>query len=289
MVITIPEEFQVRARSYARVAIRTPFTRRTWSEFLFMIVGAGIAAIGAAFALIMMAAGAFLAITFFGLALIGLAVLGSRGIGEWNRGMARTLLGEDIATPEPFTSRPGFFGWLQAALRDRAGWRAMAYSLLKVPLSIGAALIAFSVWWDAFICLISPFRYGDGTPNMIGVVRIFLNGPVFNSWGWFRPLAILVLGLVLVVIAPWPVRGVVYLDRLLMQTLLSPDATTVRMRSLEVARPPRRHPGAARRPGDASRAGEGEVGRPPGHGPRHRAPPGRRSPSRGEGGDRRVA
>ena len=42
--------------------------------------------------------------------------------------------------------RPGFFGWLQSALRDPAGWRALAYCVIKVPLSIFGVWFAFSVW-----------------------------------------------------------------------------------------------------------------------------------------------
>jgi signal transduction histidine kinase len=57
-----------------------------------------------------------------------------------------------------------------------------------------------------------------------------------GSGGFFHGLFIFVTGVVLVFVAPWPMRAVVYLDRRLMRVLLSPDAMSARVRSLEHAR-----------------------------------------------------
>ena len=54
--------------------------------------------------------------------------------------------------------------------------------------------------------------------------------------GFFHGLFIFVTGVVLVFLAPWPMRAVVYVDRRLMRVLLAPDAMTARVRSLEHAR-----------------------------------------------------
>ena len=115
-----------------------------------------LAGVGFAFVVATLWAGVVLAITFFGLAIIGLAVRGSRGIGGFHRELARSLLNEGIEDPEPFDHRPGFLGWLQASLRDRTGWRSMAYVAAKVPLALLGIFGAFSVWWDAFFCITNP-------------------------------------------------------------------------------------------------------------------------------------
>ena len=71
MVITWGSEPNSRFEEMARTVIETPFTRRTWSELLFMMAGMPIAFIGIAFVGVTMAAGAVLAITFIGFAIIG--------------------------------------------------------------------------------------------------------------------------------------------------------------------------------------------------------------------------
>jgi signal transduction histidine kinase len=240
MLITWGSEPDSRLEEVARTVVETPFTRRTWSELLFMMAGMPIALLGIVFVGLTMAGGVLLAITFVGIALIGAAVRGARGFGRMQRRLAAALLDEAIDDPEPFLPRPGYLGWLQSALRDRTGWRAMAYLAIKVPLALVAFLTAFSLWWDAFRCLTYPV-WGIGNRGSIpewGVVRIFFQ-PGYLSPGSIGPgvvLATLITGVIFFFAAPWPVRFFDYLDRLLMRTLLAPDAMTVRVRNLEQAR-----------------------------------------------------
>ncbi len=237
MVIVVSEELEAQARRTARIALRTPFTKRTWSELWFLLVGVVLAFIGIAFVLLTMAAGVVFAITFFGIALIGLSLRGARGLGGIQRNLARGILGEHIEDPEPFAPRPGYLGWLQSALRDRTGWRAVLYILVKVPLAVIGVFAAFSIWYDALTCLTYPFS-GAAQPPVFGLVpAVFPPGYLsIANPGWIHGFAIFCTGVMLVFVAPWAVRGVVYLDRSLIRSLLGPDATTVRVRSLEHAR-----------------------------------------------------
>jgi signal transduction histidine kinase len=238
MVIVVPEGLQLRVREVARTILRTPFTRRTWSELLFFVVGGGLAAIGILFAGITMGAGIALAVTFIGLAVIGLSLRGARGLGGLHRDIARGLLNEQIEDPAAFAHRPGFLGWLQAVLRDRVGWRAMAYLLVKALLTFVGIFTALSIWIDAFTCLSYPFS-GHSQPSEFGVARIFFRPAGFlsiQSTGFLHGLAIVVTGVILFFVAPWATRGIVNLDRLLMRSLLGPGAMAERMRSLEHAR-----------------------------------------------------
>ena len=193
MVITWGSEPNSRLEEVARTVIETPFTRRTWSELLFMMAGMPIAFIGIAFVGFTMAAGVVLAITFIGIALIGVAVRGARGIGTMQRRLAGALLDEAIDEPEPFSPRPGYLGWLQSALRDRTGWKAMAYLAVKVPLAIFAFFTAFSLWWDALRCLTYPLwgidHSGGGLAEW-GAVRIFFQPSYLSPearWALCRP------------------------------------------------------------------------------------------------------
>ena len=187
-----------------------------------------------------MFAGVVLAVTF-----VGVVIIASSRPGRPGDRVAPSRSGPQPAcrstsrTPSHSVARPGLFGWLQSALRDRTGWRAIAYSVLKVPLSIFGVWFAFSVWVDAFFCLGYPlWGAGAARPAEFGIMRNVL-GPGYLSvgtTGFFHGLFIFITGVLLVFVAPWTMRGVVFVDRRLMRVLLGPDAMTARLRSLEAAR-----------------------------------------------------
>jgi signal transduction histidine kinase len=228
-----------RTKGAARLIWRQPWERRTWMEFLFVTTGAPLAFLGLAFVALTLSAGTLLTVTFVGLFIIALSVRGVRAIGGLHRRLADSLLGEEIEDPEPFAPRPGLLGWLQSALRDRAGWRAMAYVLVKVPLAAIGIFFGFAVWWDAFVCLIYPVWGGEGNGvGVFGLPRLVFGSGLFTGGqtGFFHGLGVFLTGVLLLFAAPWAVRGVVYLDRMVMRVLLAPDALSARVRSLEQAR-----------------------------------------------------
>ena len=239
LVIIVSKDRADQAREIARTIGRTPFLRRTWSELLFLAIGWPLAVAGVAFVALTMVGGAFLAITFIGVVVLATCVRGARGFGALNRGLARGLLDEQIEDPEPFSPRPGFLGWLQSALRDRTGWRSIAYVILKLPLAAFGFYAAFSLWWDAFACLThSLWNAGQARPAVFGLVRnVFPPGFLsVGTSGFFHGIAIFVTGVIFFFAAPWAVRAMVYIDRQVMHALLTPDSMTVRVRSLEHAR-----------------------------------------------------
>ena len=149
MSLSLTEEQVAQIRAIARRVWREPFTARPWSELGYYLLSGGLAAAGLAFIGVSMVLGTALAITFFGLGLLALSLRSARGLGGWQRGISRSMLGQDIAEPEPFRSRPGFLGWLQSSMRDPVAWRSVGYHAIKVPWAIFAFYVAFSFWWDA--------------------------------------------------------------------------------------------------------------------------------------------
>jgi len=241
MVTTIMDGRSDRAKEIARLIGREPFTRRSWSELSFLTIGAPLAAIGFACVAGTLSAGLVLAVTFFGLAVLALSVRMARGFGGFHRQLARGLLDERIEDPEAFVARPGFLGWLQSALRDRTGWRSMAYLAIKVPLAALGILVGFAAWWDAFFCLTYPVWGGAGAGNRVAVFGLpqVVFGPGFFSAGdngFAHGVGVFFAGIVFLFAAPWAVRVVVYLDRRVMRVLLAPDALAARVRVLERAR-----------------------------------------------------
>jgi signal transduction histidine kinase len=181
-----------------------------------------------------MASGVLLAVVFIGLILIAASLRGVRGIGAWHRALARHFLDEPIAEPEPFRPRPGFFGWLSAALTDRVSWRSLAYTLLKIPLLLFGIWFGISLWVEALVGLTAPLTgasiNGFGVlQGHLGTVQPAAPGPLHREADFFY-------GLVLLFVAPWAMRLVIYIDRRAMRLLLGPDALTSRVRTLELSR-----------------------------------------------------
>jgi len=238
-LITVPEARRQQVRQLASYLVHQPFTRRTWSELLYFCISAVVAVVGFAFVAAAMALGLVLLLTFLGVVVIAAALRGARGLGALERRLARRLLADDIPEAEPFAARPGLLGWLQSALRDRSAWRSLAYLLLKVPLVIFGVWFALSVWIDAFFCLSYPL-WGRGSvqPTEFGVIKnLFQPGYLsVGTSGFLHGLFIVCTGLLLLVLAPWPTRAVLWVDRWLLRSLVGPDATTTRMRSLERTR-----------------------------------------------------
>jgi signal transduction histidine kinase len=239
MVTTTVDGRSDRFKEIARLIAQEPFNRRTWSELSFLAISAPFAAIALGFVAVTFFGGLVLAITFFGLAFVALSVRMARGFGGFQRQLARGLLNEQIEDPEPFTYRPGFLGWLQSALRDRTGWRAMAYLAVKVPLATVSILVGFAAWWDAFFSITYPVWGGTNNPVAVfGLPEVFFGTGFFSAGqgGFFHSLGVFCAGVVFFFAAPWAVRIMVYLDRRLMRVLLAPDALTERVRVLERAR-----------------------------------------------------
>jgi signal transduction histidine kinase len=239
MSLSLTEEQVAQVRAIARRIWREPFTARPWSELGFYLLSGGLAAAGLAFIGVTMVLGTVLAITFFGLALLAVSLRSARGLGRWQRGLSRSLLGQEIEEPEAFVSRPGFLGWLQSSVRDRVAWRAVGYHVLKVPWTLFGVYIAFSFWWDAFFCLTHPlFNSRGSSVPVYGPLQSLLQPGYLrvNGAGFAGEVAILITGAFYFFAAPWVMRWFLTVDRLMAGALLSPDPTASRVRSLEQAR-----------------------------------------------------
>jgi signal transduction histidine kinase len=236
----ITDEQVVKLKELTQRIVREPFTKRPWRELAFWMVSGVLAAISLVIVAATMIAGVWLIITFVGLIIIALSLRIARGVGRFQRALAHNFLGEEVEEPGPFVRRPGFFGWLQSALRDRVAWRSVAYLALKLPWTLLGLYVAFSLWWDAFVGLLNPiFWHGDGNSGpMWGLLQnVFLpNGISGGSASFGHTFGLFILGLLAFFAAPWVMRGFVTVDKLLIRTLLGPDPVAARVQSLEQAR-----------------------------------------------------
>ena len=119
-----PQERAEQARRLARLIGREPFQKRSWAELGFFLASSALA-YAAALVLAARFRWLLLAVVLVGVVVLAGGLRAARGFGRWQRGLARVVLGEEIAEPEPFSPRPGLFAWLRASFGDRSAWRAV--------------------------------------------------------------------------------------------------------------------------------------------------------------------
>jgi signal transduction histidine kinase len=229
----------------ARVAVRAPFTQRAWAELAYCLLGFPLAVAGLVVIVALLGIGAGLTVTLVG-AIPGLLVLvttlpAGRGLGTVHRRLAGRLLGERVTAPPPFRPGRGLPGRLSARLRDGTGWRAVAYVLLKVPVSVlgcyavafwagGLVNMTYPVWWGGFRNH-PPGTHLDPVPVITPLPMGRFQVATFA--GTFLALAV---GAATLLLAPWVTRAVVAADRWLVRGLLGPGALAQRVRDLEQTR-----------------------------------------------------
>jgi len=214
--------------------LRTPFRKRSAMELLYALAGLPLALPGFLYALIGPATSLAMTVVLLGIPLFVAIMRGARGLGAMYRGVARLLLDLRVASPPPRRSRVGVIGAWTGALADSTGWRALLYMVIKLPLAL-VTTVAAVIFWGYGVGLLSyplwrllPVADADEVPrpSVSGANGIFL-GTVPSI------LATAAVGLVVLIAAPWVVRGLVQLDRLLVNGLLGATTLTERVRDLE--------------------------------------------------------
>ncbi|MDR3035796.1 MAG: sensor domain-containing protein [Kitasatospora sp.] len=232
------------ARSPGRPAtaiLREPFARRTWSELGYALVGLPLGVVGFAVTVAMFSTGFGNAFLLVGLPLIAVGSIVARWFAAVDRTVARRLLGMKVAEPAPLQVRPGVLGWFRSQLTDVVAWRARAYLLLRFPVSVATFVVAVTFWAAGIAYTLAPLTWLLGLGHVTaredgGVVRPFVvnyGSYYFDSWP--KTWLLCVQGVILLLLAPWAVRGVLMLDRWLIGGLLGPTASG-RVRDLEQTR-----------------------------------------------------
>ena len=174
------------------------------------------------------------------LALLVLAPRIARRLGAAHRRLAARLLGERHRRAAAHPPRPGCGAAGSAPrLRDGPGWRAAAYLLVKLPVTVGELYAAFFAaaglanltypfWWPLFRNHPADVRLGPVyalTP--FGALRIETFPGTFAAFA---------AGAAMVLAAPWAARAVSSADRWLMRGLLGPGRLAQRVADLEQSR-----------------------------------------------------
>ena len=221
--------------------LRAPLAGRSRAELAYVVVGVPLGAAGFVYVFATLYAGAPLAVTLIGLPLIAAAVRGARRLGGPRRELARRLLGVEVGPRAPArpAGGPGFLGWVWSGLRDTTGWRAMLYLVVELPAALVTFAVAAAVWVYGVFFLAYPVlrlvlpRERDRHGVWHRGLQLFSDAYLDT---WPRIVAVVAMGVVVLLAAPWVVHGVLGLERRLVRGLLGSGRLSARVRDLEETR-----------------------------------------------------
>ena len=233
-------------RRVAGIVLRAPLTRRTVRELLYCGVSGMAGVAGFYVTVVMLAFGLTITVsivgTVVGLLLLTLALRVSRLLGGLHRRIAAWLLGYRVEAPPKFQKGNGILNRLDRRLRDRAAWRAVSYSLIKLPVSavqlyaitsacIGLVDITYPVDWVLF------HHQAPGVVSpMTAVNPVSFGGGSLQIYSWPGTFLAAILGAASVVGATWLARAITAGDRRLVRSLLGPSSMSERVTVLERTR-----------------------------------------------------
>ncbi|MFI8436588.1 sensor histidine kinase [Streptomyces sp. NPDC079020] len=224
------------AKHFLPAALRAPLEARTWRELLYLVLSLPISVVLFAFSITMTTMGFGLLITFLGIPVLAVGLAMCRGFGAMERARARGLLELDVPSPAPARGKTGgLMSWVGAVLKSGASWRHLLYSLLHFPWAIFAFVVAVTFWsvgWTVFTYPLWQWVF----PAYTGVGGIQLYGDDHHQIYLDSPFELAVtsaIGLVVVLITPWIIRGLASVDRLLVSGLLGPSRLATRVTELE--------------------------------------------------------
>ncbi|MBQ1094050.1 sensor histidine kinase [Streptomyces sp. B93] len=217
--------------------LRAPFEARHWRELTYVLIGLPMGVLLFTYAVTMVSLGAGLLVTFLGVPVLAAALAGCRGLGSVERGLARGLLGLEVAAPEPLRVRGkgGALAWMGAVLKDGTSWRHLLYAVLRLPWAVfsfsvavsffayGWAMLTYPLWFWVF-----PLYGGQDGLQLYGdeTHSVYLDNP-------FEITVTALVGLLFTLATPWIVRALTTVDRVLVHGLLGPSRLASRVEELE--------------------------------------------------------
>jgi signal transduction histidine kinase len=243
---------RVWAQSTAGPAARrigaVPLTGRTWREVAYCLASVALGFPGFVLTVVLMAVGGLLTVSLVGtvpgLLILVMALRLARWLGSAHCRLGGWILGEHIPVPPRARPGHGILGRVDAALRDPAGWRGVSYVLLKLPVAAVSFYILVAFWFTGLLDLIFPiwwagFRWGGqpASPALVNTALQFAGFHLsFYVSNWPETFLVIPIGVVTLLIAPWPTRALVTADRWLITRLLGQGGLSARVRDLELTR-----------------------------------------------------
>ncbi|MGA9161330.1 MAG: sensor histidine kinase [Actinomycetota bacterium] len=229
-------------------ALRAPFELRTWRETFHLLLNLPIGIATFTIVVTGFALGFGLLITLVGIPILIAMLYVSRAMGWFERGRAKLLL--DVDVPRPYRTDPPSDRWWRvpvSRLTDPATWTEIVYHLLMLPIGIFTFTVAFTFWVLGLSLVFLPV-YAWALPQPVHLfdswVKVTLDAQphlqLVGGYGWVidSPIeyaALIVIGVAIVFLTPWIIRGLATANRFLVRGMLGTDVTA-RVRSLTESR-----------------------------------------------------
>jgi signal transduction histidine kinase len=226
----------------AGLILEAPLTRRNRRELLYCGLGGLAGALGFLILVALLAFGMTVSVsvlgTVVGLLLITLTLRLSRRLGSLHRRLSNRFLGHHVEAPQRFQPGTGVLGRLDRRLRDRPAWRAIWYSLVKLPVAfvqLYAVTLTVCGLIDVLYPVIWTLFHQHGSSPMV-VLEPLAFGGSFKVYSWLGSYLAALLGAALVVAGAWVARGINAGDQALVRRLLGPISMAERVSELERTR-----------------------------------------------------
>jgi signal transduction histidine kinase len=222
-----------------------PLIRRNRRELLYCAFGGFAGVLGFCALVVLLLVGLTVSAsvigTVVGLLLITVALRFSRRLGSLHRRLLERVLGHQVAAPPRFEPGTGVLGRLDRRLRDRAAWRGVWYSLIKLPVAavqlyavtltaFGLVDVSYPVLWVLF------HNHSRGHLSPLEAVIPIPFGGSFEIYSWVGTFPIAIIGAACVVGTAWLARGINAADARLARGLLGPSSMAERVSELERTR-----------------------------------------------------
>jgi signal transduction histidine kinase len=221
------------------------FIQRAWRELLYCALGSLAGLFGFLTVVVTMAPGLALSVTIVwtvvGLLLVTLSLRLAVRFGGLHRHLLARVLGHEVGPPPPFQQGTGVLNRLDRRLRYRAGWRAVWYALVKLPVAaVQAWAVVFTVM--GLIDVSYPmiwllFRHappGGRLSPIVAVTPVPFGDLTVATGAGTLPAAL--IGIACVLGGRWLAVGSNAVDQRLIRGLLGPSSMAERVTQLERTR-----------------------------------------------------
>lgn len=211
-------------RSRVPEVLSAPVSRRTWRAFGYLVFGLPISTVAFSYAVAMFSLGVSTLITVLGIPVLAVLLSSARGFGAFERARAAAFL--DVHVPGPVSVSPAGPGLWQrgtAKLRDGANWRGVLYMVGHFPWAVFSFCVAVPFCCAGWVMLTYP-AWQWVFPAYTNLDGLQFFGPLFGRDNvvdtaaeiWFTAA----VGLLLVAVFPWVVRGLAAIETALVRSLL---------------------------------------------------------------------
>lgn len=186
---------------------------QTYLNLLYLLLGFPLSIAYFVFLIAGLSIAMSLLIVFIGIPILIGVLSAFRGLGAFERLLARTMLDVNIPAPPAMPATPGLIAKLKALFGNTATWKSLAYLGLKFPFGIASFVVLVTSFSLSLALILAPLTYRT-VPMDFGLWRVDTKDEA-TVW--------CMVGAVLLLLCFHLVNGLAYLWGRFAQIMLGPD------------------------------------------------------------------